>query len=368
MKLRCWLTLALSCTAAGCTAALAATPYPFSFETVKVAEGVYAFIEPPGKAVVSGNSLLVVGEDGALVVDTGHHPELSRRMTEEIRRLTPKPLKYVVNTHWHNDHVAGNSVFAEAFPEARFIAHQFTADILDTQVRPYYGEPCVRLYRSQSTPLREAYEKGQSVDGKPLDEARRARYAEFLGQADAAMEECRAFRYHGPDMAFSEHLTLRLGKRNVNVLWLGRANTAGDAVVYVPDAKVIATGDILVHPFPFATQSYIGEWAAVLRKIEAMDTVAIVPGHGPVMRDKKYVVDIAELMESIVKQARAAYHPGMSLEDLRAKIDIEPFKQRIAGGNAFIEANFNAMVKTSAVARAWQELAGQLEPEAMPKG
>ena len=135
--------------------------------------------------------------------------------------------------------------------------------------------------------------------------------------------------------------------------WLGRANTAGDAVVYVPDAKVAITGDILVHPFPFATQSYIGEWAVVLRKIEAMDTVAIIPGHGLVMRDKKYLVDIAELMESIMKQARAAYRPGMTVDELRGKIDVEPFRTRIAGTNAFVDANFSAMVKNSAVARAW---------------
>jgi hypothetical protein len=73
-------------------------------------------------------------------------------------------------------------------------------------------------------------------------------------------------------------------------------------------------------------------------------------------------------MESIMKQARAAYQPGMSVEELRGKIDVEPFRARIAGTNAFVDANFNAMVKSSAVARAWQELAGKLEPEAMPKG
>lgn len=357
---------ALGLCAAGITSA--AQPYPFSFDTVQVADGIYAFIEAPGKAIVSGNSVLVIGEEAALVVDTGHHPELSRRMTEEIRRLTPKPVKYVVNTHWHNDHVAGNSVFAHAFPEARFIAHQFTAGILDTQVRPYYGEPCVSLYRSQSKPLRDAYEKGQSLDGKPLDEARRSRYADFLAQGDVAMEECKAFRYRGADVAFGEHLTLRLGKRNVEVLWLGRANTGGDAVVYVPDARVVATGDILVHPFPFAVHAYVGEWAAVLRKIEAMDAAVIVPGHGLVMRDKKYLVDIAELMESIMKQARAAYRPGITVDELRAKIDVERFKERIAGGNAFIEANFNAMIKSSAVNRAFQELEGKLEPETMPRG
>lgn len=348
--------------------AAAAPPYPFTFETVKVAEGVHAFIEPFGTAIVSGNVTLVVGDESALVVDTGHHPELSRRMTEEIRRLTPKPVKYVVNTHWHNDHVAGNSVFAAAFPEARFVAHAFTAKILDTQVRPYYGEPCVGLYRSQTRPLREMYEKGVGPDGKPLTDERRERFARFLAQGDIAMEECRAFRYRGSDIAFDDKLTVRLGGRDVEILWLGRANTGGDAVVYVQDAKVAAVGDILVHPFPFATQSYIGEWAAVLRRLEKMDTVAIVPGHGPVMRDKRYLVDIAELMESIMRQARAAYRPGITLDELRGKIDVEAFTQRIAGGNAFIEANFNAMIKASAVSRALQELEGRLEPEAMPKG
>jgi hypothetical protein len=96
-------------------------------------------------------------------------------------------------------------------------------------------------------------------------------------------------------------------------------------------------GDIVVHPFPFATHSYIGEWAAVLRKVIAMDTVAIVPGHGPVMRDKAYITDMAELMESIDAQAKAAYVPGMSLADLRKKIDLAKFKQRFAGDDKFIE-------------------------------
>jgi len=358
------LVFAWSCAAFAQTPA----PYPFSFETVKVADGIYAFIEAPGKAIVSGNSVLVIGDDSALVVDTGHHPELSRRMTEEIRALTRKPVRYVVNTHWHNDHVSGNWIFAEAFPEARFIAHRFTAEVLEAEVRPYYGEPCARFLGSQMKPLREAYDKGLTVDGKPLEGARRERYADFLAQGAAGLAECMAFRYRGSDIAFNERVTIRLGKRNVEVLWLGRANTGGDAVIRVPDAKVVITGDIVVHPFPFATQLYIGVWAAVLRKLEAMDADAIVPGHGFVMRDKKYIVDLAELMESIMKQARAAYRPGITVDELRAKIDVEPFKERIAGGNAFIEANFNAMIKSSAVNRAFQELEGKLEPETMPRG
>jgi glyoxylase-like metal-dependent hydrolase (beta-lactamase superfamily II) len=345
-----------------------AAPYPFSFGTVKVAEGIYAFVEPPGHAIVSGNSTLIVGDDAALVVDTGHHPALTRRMVAEVRRLTSKPVRYVVNTHWHNDHVAGNAIYAEAFPEARFIAQAFTAKALGDFIRPYMGEQCAAFLRSQTAPLREALASGHGSDGKPLAEARRRRLGEVLEEADAGTQECREFRFRGADLAFGDRLDVELGHRTVEVRWLGRANTAGDAIVYVPDAKVLATGDIVVHPFPFATQSYISEWARALRRIEAMDAVAIIPGHGPVMHDKSYVDEIAALMESIGAQVRAAYKPGMSLEEVRAKVDLEAFRKRIAGDDPTLNANFDAQVRDSAVARAYQEAIGRFEPEGLPRG
>jgi glyoxylase-like metal-dependent hydrolase (beta-lactamase superfamily II) len=86
---------------------------------VQVADGVYAFVEPFGHAIVSSNVVAIVGEDAVAVVDSGHHPRLTRAIAAEIRALTPKPVRYVVNTHWHNDHVSGNSVFAKRFPVRR---------------------------------------------------------------------------------------------------------------------------------------------------------------------------------------------------------------------------------------------------------
>jgi glyoxylase-like metal-dependent hydrolase (beta-lactamase superfamily II) len=177
---------------------------------------------------------VIIGDDAVLVVDTGHHPSLTRRMVEEVRRLTPKPVRYVANTHWHNDHVAGNAVYAEAFPDARFIAQEFTARSLDGIVRPYMGAQCEAFLRSQTGPLREALATGTGPDGKPLADARRARLVGVLREADAGIEECRSLRFRGSDIAFGDRLTLRLGGRSVEVSWLGRANTAGDAVVYVP--------------------------------------------------------------------------------------------------------------------------------------
>lgn len=354
--------------AVAATTSVAKPPYPFTVDTVAVAPGVTAFIEPFGSAIVSGNILLVVGEDAALVVDTGQHPPLTRKIIAEIRQVTKKPVRWVVNTHWHNDHVAGNALFAEAFPEAHFVAHAFTARMLESDVKPYVvGGGCARYLRSQTGELRRMQGAGVGSDGTPLTPERRARLAEILREGDVGIAECDQFRFRGADVAFTDALEIQLGGRLVRVLWLGRANTAGDALVHVPDAGVLATGDVVVHPFPFATQSYLTEWARVLRQVERFDAPILVPGHGPVLRDRDYVRTLAELFESVMAQARAAYAPGTSADALRTHVDVAALRARICHGDALLERNFDAMVLGWGVDRAWQELSGALEPEAMPR-
>jgi glyoxylase-like metal-dependent hydrolase (beta-lactamase superfamily II) len=277
-------------------------------------------------------------------------------------------VRYVVNTHWHSDHVAGNRLYAEAFPDARFVAHEFTARMLDSDVKPYAGAACARYLGSQTAALREMLASGKAPDGSALAPDRRARLAGVLGEADVGIEECGQFGFRGADLAFTDSLAVQLGGREVRVLWLGRANTAGDALVHVPDAGVLATGDVVVHPFPFATQSYLTEWSRVLRRIEAFDAPILVPGHGPVLRDRAYVATLAELFESVMAQARAAYAPGTTADALRVRIDVSALRERMCGSDRVLRANFDAMVLGSAVERALEELRGRFEPEAMPRG
>ncbi len=340
--------------------------YPWSYQRVQVADGIHVFIEPFGHAIVSSNTVAIIGEEAVAVVDTGHHPRLSRAIAAEIRALTDKPVRYVVNTHWHNDHVSGNSAYAAAFPGATFVAHSFTSAVMDKDVRDFQGPNCAPFLRTQSRPLRETLASGKGTDGTPLTEARRKRVEQFVAEADAGIAECAEFRYRGVDVTFEDRMTLKLGQRVVELIHWGRGNTAGDIVAWVPDARVLAAGDLVVHPFPFATQSYISEWAAVLRKLEAMPFEALIPGHGPVMRDRRYVADVREVMESVMAQARAAYRPGMDAAQLRKAIDLKPFRVRIAGDDAMIGANFDYMIGDLAVGRAWQELAGKWEPEGLP--
>src|SRR5215213_4852395 len=103
------------------------------FEVVKVAEGVYAAVrrEPPG-LTVNANSVFIINDEDVVVVDTTLTPGSARETLAALRKLTDKPVRYVVNTHWHDDHLLGNVAYRDAFPAADFIAHENTREYLPT--------------------------------------------------------------------------------------------------------------------------------------------------------------------------------------------------------------------------------------------
>src|SRR5437762_8688380 len=220
-----------------------------SYETVKVADGIWAFIAPePKSALASGNSIAVIGDDCVLVVDTGMIPSLTRRMIAEIKQKTDKPVRYVVNTHWHWDHNFGNFVYRDAYPDVTIISTPFTrtamadynAQMLDTYQKR--GDAiAAKLHKQLESPMTAEQLEAQKA---------------LMHDVDYGMPEIQKGRIELPNETFTDGLTLHLGKREVQILYLGRANTAGDAVVYVPDAKALMTGDLLVGPIPFATGSY----------------------------------------------------------------------------------------------------------------
>jgi glyoxylase-like metal-dependent hydrolase (beta-lactamase superfamily II) len=336
---------------------------PYDYEQVDIGPGVYGFFEKKLQPVVSSNIVAVVGNDAVLVFDTGHHPRITRQIIGDLKRLTDKPVRYAVVSHWHDDHWVGNADFAEAYPGIQIIAHPFTAGLMEERKEKFRGEHCKFELERDSKPYREQAASGKQADGSPLSDAMKARFVEVVAATDEQIAQCDEMRYRGVDRKVSGKTTIDLGGRKVELWWLGRANTAGDLVAYLPESRTLLTGDILVHPFPFATQSYISEWAKVLRKIDRMDLATIVPGHGPVLHDKKYLEDVAAVLESIESQARAAYRPGMTADELRAKIDLKSFSESFSHGDGFIKANFDYMMNQPAIERMWQELSGKWQPE-----
>jgi cyclase len=322
----------------------------------KVGEGIYAFISPIGiTPMVSGNSLVVIGDDCVLVVDTGQFPSLARAEIAKIRQVTALPVRYIVTTHWHNDHWTGNGEFARAYPGVSFIATANTRTLEQTNGVQYASvEYADKLLDS----IGKALARGTHSDGRPLLPSELP-YLE-MGKIQVkrfGMEMTGTTPIYS-NVTFSDSLDIYLGKRLVQIRFLGRGNTGGDAVVFVPDAKVLAAGDLVVNPFPYGTGSFYSEWPSTLRKLLALDAKIIVPGHGVVERDDSYVRRLTQLLDSLQTQVAASAKEGLSLEDTQKRVTLADAMQEFCGGREFQELCKNSFGNNfvgPAVTRSYKE-------------
>ena len=315
------------------------------FEIQKLADGVYASIrkEPIGLGV-DANNVFIVDDAGVVVVDTNFGPTSTRQMIAALKKITPKPVRYVVNTHWHDDHVLGNQAYRDAFPGVQFIAHEATKEYLPGRGAAARKTQVENLPGSAAS-LREALAKKQNLAGAAITDDEQAGYTSDLRLIEAYLKEAPSFDVVLPTVAVTDSLTLKSGKRTVEIMQLGRGHTAGDIVVHLPVEDILITGDLVVFPIPLVggDQSHVMDWAATLKKLIATKPKIVVPGHGPVMRDTAYLEQMAELFSSVTERVKAAIAKGETLQEARKTVNLDDFRDKFAGDSQlkrFLFANY----------------------------
>ena len=331
-------------------------------EVVKLAEGVYAGVYSEFRMdPVEGNSLIVVGADGVLVLDSGRTPDSARTMMSEIRKLTDKPIRFVVNSHWHDDHIFGNQAYQEAFPDVRIIAHRNTREDMQQQVVPGLTKYGVEYWKKMAAGFEGQLAKGARSDGTPLTDQQRTRLAEQIRTLNEFIPKLPSLRVVLPTVTIDGTMSVYQQDREVQIIHPGLGNTRGDLAVYLPKEGILATGDLLVHPVPFAYGSFIPEWIESLKKLRRLEAKTIVPGHGPLMHGPEYLDDVVELLESLVTQVNDAVKRGVTLEDTKKAINLESFRQRLAGDDPVRKGVFADSILREAVERAYKAAKGEIK-------
>ncbi len=342
----------------GAPAAHDATPVTDSYSTVKLADGIYAFISPDvNGGIVNGNSLLIIGDSGAIVIDAGHFPTLTRRMIGDIRTLTKVPVRYLVNTHWHPDHWVGNGEFRAAFPSIEIISTEETREAIAREGPVYLAQ-----YKDPSLlgKLRALAAPSPAGDTTAGGRARRAVNAATLTDAEDALRSWSTARLELPNLTIDHDVRLHLGRRDVQVMFLGRGNTAGDVVVFAPAERILATGDLLVAPIPYGFDSFFPDWVDVLHKIKAMDPAIIVPGHGPVERDHRYLTLVTEFLTFVRDRADASALRGETAEQAK-KTDLSSFESKFTHDDPALRNSFYLDWQVAGMSRAFEEAKVRLE-------
>lgn len=340
------LLLALACVSA-------APPARPGFRIETLAPGVFAAIrtDPPG-LMVDANCVFIVGEHDVLVVDA---PEASAELIAALKRITRKPVRTLVNTHWHDDHVIGNATWRTAYPGIEFVAHPSLRTYLPTtgarnRAGMIEGAPGFAAY------LQAQAAKGLDLDGKPISDEQRASVASDAALVAHYMRVVPGTPDVLPDTTVDRALTLQRASREVQVLALGRGHTASDLVVWLPRERIAIVGDLVVWPVPLVggEQSHVHEWSAALEALLALEPRAIVPGHGPVLRDGAYVRQMQSLFDAIDTQVRAGFVPGDSLAAVRRRVDLASQRERFAGTSRVRGTLFDMYVAGPAVESAFR--------------
>ena len=274
--------------------------------------------------------------------------------------ITTKPVRTVVNTHYHDDHIRGNSVYRDAFPGVAFIAHAFAREYL-----PGQGAANRKNFLEGAPPfvtqLRGMLKDDKSLMGGALTAEERTSMTSDIDLADFVLRDGAAAETVLPTVTVTDRLRLQRGRRTIDILHLGNGHTAADLVVHLPQERIVITGDLVVWPVPLVgdPQSRVSEWSATLDAVRALKPAAIVPGHGPVLRDDRHVATLSAMFTSIARQAREAVARGESLEAARKSVNLDDFRAQLAGESRVRQLLFTNYVARPAVSAAWREAGGR---------
>ncbi|MBI3630453.1 MAG: MBL fold metallo-hydrolase [Candidatus Rokubacteria bacterium] len=280
------------------------------FEIKKVADGVHVAVAAPAYKVNS-NTALIESDGGVIVVDTHSKPSAARVIIERLRDLTPKPVRYVVNTHFHWDHWHGNEAYPAAYPDAEIVTNQITREAMVTK-----GLERIQDHVRQG-PGEIARLKTDLAAARAPEQ--RAKLEADLRLAEAYLAEVRALRPALPTIVFERTMRLYRRDREIQLLHLGRAHTEGDVFVYLPKEKVVVTGDAVIGWTPFMGDGYPEDWVATLDRLAQLDFTHIILGHGDVA-GREWLRTFRSYIHDMVEAVRQEVAAGATLEEVKQRV------------------------------------------------
>ena len=284
----------------------------------ELTDGVW-FAVGTGAMTTMSNSLVIVNDDHAMLVDTSVTPAAARKLVAEIaEEITDLPIRYVFNTHFHFDHAHGNQIFGD---DVEIVGHdyvrtQFLAD-----------SPAQRTNRSFTEGTRRQVEELKQRVTAATDASERAELELNLRITEAHLNALAETRVKAPSVTFNDTMTIVKGGREVQLHHPGRGHTAGDALIFLPEERIVFTGDFFVgspgaNGLPYMGDGFVHDWPASLDRLKALDFDTIVPGHGMPFQEREQIDHLQAYLRDLWDQASKLRADGVSAEDAAGRIDL----------------------------------------------
>lgn len=277
-----------------------------------VADGVW-FAVGNGSLYTMSNALVIERDEDVVVVDSHVTPAAGAALLDSIAVVTDKPVTTVINSHFHYDHAYGTQAFGD---DIEVIGHEYTRARLA-------NDPL-----NDPTYLRSL----DRYDNTVADLEARLSAADDADERAGLETELNFWRAHvraqqetdpvAPSVAVSERMTLFRGGREIQLIWLGRAHTGGDLAVYLPEEKIVFTGDMMLGRPSYMGDGYVAEWSATLGRLKQLDIELVLPGHGEGFTDLRIIDYVQAYYNDLQAEVLRLKNQGYSVAEAAARADL----------------------------------------------
>ena len=334
--------------------AQAQSPDLYSFKIKKIKDNIYLAYRPePLRKFVEENVTIIINEKDVILVDGGGSSTSAKNIIAEVRKLTPNPIRYVINTHFHSDHTLGNEEYVRSIPGVEIISHSLTRRNLIGE-ESEYAESIVKdfdaLRKSEQELIKEV-----TAEAKPGYEkvvAYLARYSEK--DIFTRRDEYAKIKVVPATLICDQKMVLHRGSRTIEILSIGPGDTPGDLIVYLPEDKVVCSGDMVVHPVPYGFSKNPLAWMETLKKLSELEFDYLVPGHGELQGGKTYVSDVLGLLHSVHATVKTGIEKGTTKESLKKEIDLTAFTKKYLNNDPVAIFRFERWFSNPAIENAYK--------------
>jgi cyclase len=291
-------------------------PEVFAFELVEINESVTVALKPAPHRMVDSNIVIIKNKHNLVIVDANDNLINAQKLIDAIKQRYQLPVHYVVNTHWHTDHVLANQLYQQAFTEIKdFVAHK----TMISNIKNKSQEQLEQRIEQWQKAMASAEEKIKLGTAKPG-------LADRIERGKKQLAQFISTKLIAPTLTFNDQLILPQTSQKIELIHYGRAHTNGDTIVYLPEQKVLIAGDLFDH-LPYAGHGYPSEWLQTLKQIEKLNFNTVIPGHGAIQHNKKTLQLIIRLLTKSIKVAKQAVITNKSQKEFMQSLDMEDYRE-----------------------------------------
>lgn len=323
-------------------------------ETVKVIDNIYVF--KPKLDYQHGNGVAIIGPTGVFFVDTYISPHYALEAIAKLKAITPHPVTFVLNTHWHYDHCIGNYEFKLAFPDCKFLMHDSTDHFMRTNVKALIATDLETSKQGIADTERQLNER-KTPNGHPMTGSMIPYWEQTLREGKEQMANYRPVKEVPADISISNQITIPWGRFTLVIKQVGKnAHSEGDLVVWIPETRLLISGDLIAGPVPYETNGNPWGMVEAIQQIIDMNPSIVIPGHGIVHHDLAYVRLVKDAYEAYLREAEKAVINKIPLKEAVAYIKLDDLDFKFTHDDDLHKWAFRSFFKGQIIYRVYQKM------------